>query len=480
MTVLILPAQPPYDAYLELADQRASGDQDLLLLVPFSCPQEIPHGEDQDEHKNELLAIYWFSGDTVQFGVAPDGAAALACWHTFSANMDSTAHSSTTHHSTKLEQALAYWLAEIKTPLFKRQRPLPLQPVRIPKPWGQEIWYTGVEARGIARFGTADRQTLIPHLLAIMPSLLGQATNGPLILLKILDPLPEEIFGDLYFELHNEKREVYIVTHVDRRAWPDGTGHMRLGFQPEAIRRAGSQAAFRRLFLDHVVAYRKIRFEIDRLLDARRQEYGFPANQPLPLERLKDWLRKIPPALTAREKRLRQAMEAFYGTLPLQAGDVVQVPLNVPHSLQHGIRTIEFQTPVYERRIVAFGQKVLTQASWDTEQAVEEMEVTTPNRPSLPVLSSQQGLTVQRVVDFADFQVQRITLSAPSEYPIHGNSYQLLIVVQGNLVVGDQELTKEEAILLPASAEISIRPRGDTPVTFLIAIPSAADDYPEN
>jgi quercetin dioxygenase-like cupin family protein len=334
-----------------------------------------------------------------------------------------------------------------------------------------------VESLGVARFGSDDRQAPIPHLLTVMPSLLGLANSGPLILLKILDPLPEKIFGDLYFELHNEKREVYVVTHVDRRAWPNGIGRMRLGFQPDTISQAGSQDAFRRQFLQRVVAYRAVRFEIDRLLDARRREHAIAPNQPLPVEQLKRWLQKIPEPLASRERELRQAMEGYYGSLPLQAGDVVQVPLNVPHSLQHGVRTIEFQTPVYERRIVAFGQKVLTQATWDTEQAVEEMVVTAPNRPKLPVLIEQPGLCVERVVDFPDFQVQRITLAAGSTYQIHGKTYQLLIVIQGNLIVDDQKLTEEEAVLLPASTDISIRPRSGSPATFLVAIPSIDDDH---
>jgi len=462
MTIQVVPNQPPYNAYCELAAQRSTGDRDQLLLVPFSCPQEGQGGPAE-----ELLAIYWFSGDSAHYSVLPDAAAALAYWRRFTTNLGDVASA-----STSIGPALTGWLAKEQAPLFALPQPLPLQPVYIPKPWGREIWYTGVESRGVARFGTCDRQTPIPHVLAAMPALLGQATNGPLLLLKILDPLPEEIFGDLYFELHNEKREVYVVTHVDRRAWPDGVGRMRLGFQPEAIRHAGSQVAFRQRFLKQVVAYRDVRFEIDRLLDARRREYACAPDQPLPVARLKEWLGDIPAALASRESCLRQAMESYYGSLPLQAGDVVQVPLNVPHSLQHGVRTIEFQTPIYERRIVAFGQKVLTQATWDTEQAVEEMEIVAPSRPRLPVLLARQGLLVEQVVDFPDFQVQRINLAAESSYEVHGMTYQLLIVLQGELKIYNHEFSKEQAVLLPALTDFSIRPRGEAPATFLIAIPN--------
>jgi hypothetical protein len=479
MAVQVVPADNPYHVYCELATGREADAQDQLLLAPFSCQQS---GDVKLLDQDDLIAIYLFSGTSVYFSVVTDDGTVADHWQTFSRGTGSRGtgsrgSGSTDSLSTNLGPALTEWLTQKKAPLFTLQQPLPLQPIGIPKPWGQEIWYTGVEARGVARFGTDDRQIPIPHLLAVMPSLLGQVPLGPLILLKILDPLPEEIFGDLYFELHNEKREVYVVTHIDRQAWPNGVGRMRLGFNAEAIERAGSQDAFRRQFLEQVVAYREVRFEIDRLLDASRQEHNLSLNEPLPVEQLKGWLQEIPQSLVDREKQLRQAMESYYGSLPLQAGDVVQVPLNVPHSLQHGVRTIEFQTPVYERRIVAFGQKVLTQSAWDTERAVEEMDVTTPRRPQLPVVTSRDGLMVERVVDFSDFQVERFTLSEASSYETYGDTYRLMIVIQGQVIVGNHELAAEGAVLLPALANISIRPQSEDSVVFLIATPLEGDDH---
>ena len=47
---------------------------------------------------------------------------------------------------------------------------------------------------------------------------------APVILLKVLDPHPEPVRGDLYFEVHEHKREVYVVTAVDRNAWPGRPG----------------------------------------------------------------------------------------------------------------------------------------------------------------------------------------------------------------------------------------------------------------
>ena len=45
-----------------------------------------------------------------------------------------------------------------------------------------------------------------------------------LILLKTLNPVAEKTIGDLYYELHEKKWEVYIVTEIDKTAWPSGKG----------------------------------------------------------------------------------------------------------------------------------------------------------------------------------------------------------------------------------------------------------------
>ncbi len=152
-------------------------------------------------------------------------------------------------------------------------------------------------------------------------------------------------------------------------------------------------------------------------------------------------------------------MEAFHGYLPLRPGDVVEVPLNVPHSLQHGVRTIEFQTPVYERKIISFCQQVLTQQDWDTRDAVELMELVAPSRPDLPRLNKlngrgiDEGVVVEEVVCFSDFRVVRVALSSMASCKLQAETYRLLIVVQGSVVVRQVEVHKEEAVLLPASHE---------------------------
>ena len=147
-------------------------------------------------------------------------------------------------------------------------QPIALSPLAIPKPWGQEIWYTGVEARGVCRFGARDRQTPIPWLQAAVPEDELGGAGEALVLLKILDPVAEPVVGDLYFELHEEKREVYVVTNIDEAAWPDGTGYIRMGFAEDKLKEyAGDVAAFRASYRQAVQDYEVVRREIDALAD---------------------------------------------------------------------------------------------------------------------------------------------------------------------------------------------------------------------
>ncbi|MFT5033699.1 MAG: hypothetical protein ACI9OO_001634 [Bacteroidia bacterium] len=324
--------------------------------------------------------------------------------------------------------------------VFGTDRAVALQPVHIPKPWGEEIWYTGIEDRGVARAGHSRNAIPLPWVLAALPSALCNHHQQDLMLLKILAPRSEEVFGDLYFELHEEKREVYVVTSVDSNAWPDGVGAIRFGF--DSVSRAYYQddQAFREAFRSAVADYEAVRREIDSLLDER-------TGQGLEREGL---LAGLPEALLAREIDLRLKMYSFTALLPLAVGDVLKVPTHTPHALQHGVRTIEFQTPVYERLIVAFAQKVLTQSHWDTDAAVAKMQLDTPAQPSSECLLDEAGVKVERIVDFDDFEVQRYRVQAGSEVVLASpEQYAVLIVIQGVLTLGACGLGPEQALLLP-------------------------------
>ncbi|MEZ5595448.1 MAG: hypothetical protein R3E84_03510 [Pseudomonadales bacterium] len=299
--------------------------------------------------------------------------------------------------------------------------PVRLIPVEIPKPWGRERWYTGMEARG-------ESQVHLPGGLEIPLSLYlnanPHAASGgeDVLLLKILDPDPEPVLGDLYFEVHEEKREVYVVTHVDASAWPEGIGGIRFGMAQSVRAQYSSDADFRAAYLTAVKDYEVVRRAIDD---------GFEDE-----------------VLTASERELRAAMERFTHLRPLRVGDVVHVPAWLPHSLLHGVRVVEFQTPTYERLIVSFAQRVLTQHHWDTENAVAHM--------ALGAGEEQPGEAVapgiDRIARFDHFNVWRATpqagrVSLPTTLP-----YAVVMPTGNRARVGKLILAPEEAAFIPHAA----------------------------
>ncbi|WP_461482687.1 hypothetical protein [Porticoccus sp.] len=371
--------------------------------------------------------------------------------------------------------SLREFCAEHKWPLLVMDQPLRLEPVAIPKPWGREIWFTGIEQRGLSRVTDGVASAPLPWVLSVAPGRLCAGLQRRINLLKILDPLPEEVYGDLYFELHEEKHEVYVVTHVDRGAWPDGVGRIRFGFDPRIRGGYDSDGAFKADYLAAVRRYEQVRREIDGLLDQSRRDEGVATNAPVPVAQLKRWHARLPAALCEREEALRQQMNAFTALLPLQPGDVVKVPLLTPHALQHGVRTVEFQTPVYERRILSFAQKVLTQDHWDTEQAVAQMSLQPALLPELKTLHENDAYRLEEVVCFDDFRVERLTLFAATApgYPLpETGCYALLMTVAGEIELPGISLGCEQALLVPAQrGALQLRNAAASPATVLIARP---------
>jgi len=366
-------------------------------------------------------------------------------------------------------QALAN---ELGWPWLSLGGALSLEPISIKKPWGQEVWFTGIEARGQSSVSVSNLNSPLPWVLSIAPERLTGGLARSLNLLKILDPLPEEVFGDLYFELHEEKQEVYVVTHIDETAWPAGVGGIRFGFDEVMRQRFASDTEFKQAFANAVSAYERVRREIDLLMDVMRNEQGLPLNEAVMASQTKAWLEHVPAALRDKEVRLRGAMDAFKGLKPLSLGDVVKVPCYTPHSLLHGVRTIEFQTPVYERQILSFAQKVLTQERWDTAAALACVQLDTPDAEPLKRLDQQPGVTVDEVVRFDDFEVWRIKLTISSAWALPEEfAYALVMGLSGRVSVGELCLSQEQGALLPgALAGQSLSPVGADAV-FLLALP---------
>lgn len=352
-------------------------------------------------------------------------------------------------------------------------RGIPLEAVHIPKPWGQEIWYTGVEERGVCSVAGEGGNVPLPWLIETLGKWLGMPERQ-LVLLKILDPLSQEVWGDLYFELHEEKQEVYVVTHVDETAWPGGEGAIRFGFDPGKVAAFDSEADFKAAYSRAVAEYETVRREVDSLLDEQRTAAGFGLNEALGPAELEPMLAKLPAALLDQERTLRAAMDDFTRLRPLKLGDVVKVPLRTPHSLQHGVRTVEFQTPVYERRILSFAQKVLTQGHWDTSEGVALMELTAPPEPPHKVLQDEAGLRAERIVDFDNFQVDRLNLEAGATYSLSLPSYCIAMGVSGTVSADGLPVTAEQACVIPRrNGALRIENSGKNNACLLLAYPPA-------
>jgi len=407
-----------------------------------------------------LLVIYCQSADKVLFSVMAASASARDQLQNTVDNLE----------------GFSTFVQHNHLPVFELGQPLRLETVCIAKPWGQEIWYTGIEERGVSLVSDGVESVPLPWVLSVAPKRIAANRERQINLLKILDPLPEEVYGDLYFELHEEKREVYVVTHIDKQAWPDGVGAIRYGFDSHVRNEYVSEQAFKSAYLDVVKHYQSIRRKIDQQLDSYRQAENIGQNEPVSAEVMKRWVAMLPSILIEQEQEAREEMNRFTSLLPLQQGDVVKVPLLTPHSLQHGVRTVEFQTPVYERMILSFAQKVLTQSHWDTEKAVDLMSVDCPQATDLVVLEESDGHRLEEVVQFDDFEVLRLRLGAKQNYFLESTQgYGLLMIVEGEAVCQGRELVSEDALMLPAERNrMNLVNKSDQDVSLLLAYPIVA------
>lgn len=346
--------------------------------------------------------------------------------------------------------------------------PLPLSTVEIPKPWGKEIWYTGIEERGVSKIN----KTPIAWVLDIFGAALG--FPNPPMLLKILAPFPEKNLGDLYFEMHEKKTEVYVVTAIDPSAWPSGTGKIRYGFNADKLETYENEGEFFNAYLVAVGLYREVRNKIDQHLDASGAQSGLT----LPLSRgeQEKRLRELPESLRTEEQSKRDSMYAFTSLRDLAVGDIVKVPPFLPHSLQHGVRVIEFQTPHYERYILSFGQKVLTQNHWDTETVADRIQIAPAD--ITPPEEIEPGMDL--AADFDAFRVLRLRLSPGDEKTICHSAYSVCIGIEGYTTLrieGRQtpntlqtSIGPESAFMIQPNERQEYQNPGQAPVCVLIAL----------
>ena len=162
-----------------------------------------------------------------------------------------------------------------------------------------------------------------------------------------------------------------------------------------------------------------------------------------------------------------EAMDGFTALAPLRVGDVVTVQPWQPHSLQHGVRVVEFQTPTYERYILSFGQRVLTQNHWDTEAVLDRIELDPPQPESfVPVADG-----IQQIADFDDFSAFRVEIPPGVSRPLEVElPYAVCMGVEGCVSVNGLAVDAEEACFVPASAlPVTLTNAAATPAVTLVA-----------
>jgi len=405
--------------------EPASGAR--VLLVEFSVARHWS----QEEGEIPLTALYLAQGDELRLAVTDRALAAdgtLEPGHQF-----------------------ARWVQEHGLLAVDPDQPLPLLPLTVPKPWGVEIWYTGVERRGMCRFGEGGRSVPIPWLRPALPAAAAGAPDRDLLLLKVLASRPEAVHGELYLELHRQKHEVYVILDIDPGAWPDGIGYMRHGICPQRLQQFPDPRQLRATCLAAAADYEALRRELDTLP---------PGQAPSP-------------ASLAEERRRREAVNGFTALRPLRCGDVVSVPTQVPHALLHGLRAIEFQTPSFERLILSFPQRVLTQDHWDSAAAVAVMALQVPPEPGPVCLEQDDGIRVERVAECPDFELRRVAVEGGRAWRWQAQErYALLVVAEGAAALGTRPLGPEQAVLLPAGWTGDVRvPQGAGGAVLFACLP---------
>ncbi|MDH5750992.1 MAG: hypothetical protein OEZ59_01065 [Deltaproteobacteria bacterium] len=365
--------------------------------------------------------------------------------------------------------------------------PLRLIQLNIPKPWGSEGWFTGMEKRGVCVVRSTTGETELPYAIGIFPFPLLGDDKMPPILLKTLEPHPDPDYGDLYLEVHREKWETYIVLEVSREAWADGTGYLRAGLAPGKISEFQKQHGLKwekelhKSMLAAIQSYEAVRKDIDSRMDKALKKKGLDPAEPVGMELLKELAAKIPKNLKETEVKKKRDVEAFLGRIPLREGDVVTLPPGVIHSLQHGVKVIEFQTPTYERLIAMFTQKVLTQPHWDTVEALKLMEKKHYTHKPPRLIQDEGGVRIEGIVDFPQFGVQRITLEQNTLFnqeTAESNQYRLVYVIagRGELLLpagGVIQLEQGRGLIIPATmGKFIVSAQASSGLIYLEAVPT--------
>ena len=289
--------------------------------------------------------------------------------------------------------------------------PLQLLPLQIPKPWGHEVWYSGVEKRGVCKAHCLDGLELEIPFVELALGRADPEEQCSFILLKELVPFALPFYGELYTELHEKKSEVYVVSGVDLDLCKDGQGSVKLGMLPN------TQPSQLQEFKEALLNYESVRKQVDGKLATTG--HRFPTSQSESEVRLlAETKQKIAPKLCQEENEAYRKASSFLQKFSISLGDIVRVPTHTPHALQPGVRVIEFQTPVYERKVLSSNQKLLTQDHCDIESGVPLIKTDLAQNAILRARTDRKpafGFEEQEVVQFEEFRVYKLSWNLNSK-----------------------------------------------------------------
>ena len=92
----------------------------------------------------------------------------------------------------------------------------------------------------------------------------------------------------------------------------------------------------------------------------------------------------------------------------------------------------------------------MTQDHWDTATVVQQMQLLPDVGQTPELLQREPGVLVERVVDFAEFEVLRIILEPGANFTLSiVQAYGLLLVLHGEITLGGHVFTAEQGLWLP-------------------------------
>ena len=192
---------------------------------------------------------------------------------------------------------------------------------------------------------------------------------------------------------------------------------------------------------------------------------GLSKDEIVEAELYRTFLAEIDKTIIDDEKMLRKEMNKFTKLHDIKIGDAIKVKPYIPHSLQHGVRVVEFQTPHYERYIISFGQKVVTQDHWDTKAALMKAKISEAKLEQPKKLDAFQDI----VADFDEFNVTRAVLPSRTELKIEEKGYCLIIGISGETKLGSNKIKNEKAFFIPPMKKLVMTNESEAESCFLIA-----------